>query len=99
MKSTCLVASIFLILVLIDDRLESVQANLSIPDVDFSHIDPVDMCLFTCSMCYEREELLECANKACLGKHVRGRLSFQISSAQKDGRGCPGLDNLQRRRK
>jgi len=41
--------------VLVDsDHLQFVEAsNVDVP-LDISHIDPVDMCLFVCSMCYEQ---------------------------------------------
>lgn len=53
------------------------------------HMDPVDACLFACSMCYSNDFLLECANSVCL---------MDLSSGKPLGRfwskTCPGLEGF-----
>jgi hypothetical protein len=65
------------------------------PYGDFSHIDPIDMCLFICNACYEQEVLLECANEFCLAKmSPNDRREATIYWSKR----CPGLATLRRRR-
>jgi len=96
MKFSLFTIAFLLVLTLVSIRLERTEAKFHLPDVDFSHIDPVDMCLFACSMCYEKEELLDCANNACL-KGYRGRRSVSAEHPPMKDHDCPGLEHFRRK--
>jgi len=94
-------ALLLLFLALVSDQLVLAEENSIPARQDFTHVDPVDLCLFACSMCYEKSQLLECANKACLGyaRRTRRRLSMDyVMKTSNPEQNCPGFDQLRRRK-